>query len=251
MSRQTGQAHSVDRAAILAVVRPDLPVHRARRSCSDRSCCDQVGAPRPASARPAQADPRNATLTVAYSPEKAALMQDAGRQVQRARSQRTPDGQAMRIELVEVTPEEMVNQALAGRRRLPGDDARLVAVARPAEPALGRRPGAPSEPGAIAAAPDRRAGALRDHPHRHRGLGGRGPVARLARHAGELADAPGNARRGTRTSRWSHPSTAYASGLLATLAEFYAGAGVQRGLTAADGAGPEDARLRPATSRRP
>jgi hypothetical protein len=31
--------------------------------------------------------------------------------------------------------------------------------------------------------------------------------------------------------RWSHPSTAYASGLLATLAEFYAGAGVQRGLT--------------------
>jgi Ca-activated chloride channel family protein len=32
--------------------------------------------------------------------------------------------------------------------------------------------------------------------------------------------------------RWSHPSTAYASGLLATLAEFYAGAGVQRGLTA-------------------
>ena len=32
--------------------------------------------------------------------------------------------------------------------------------------------------------------------------------------------------------KWSHPSTAYASGLLATLAEFYAGAGVQRGLTA-------------------
>ena len=31
---------------------------------------------------------------------------------------------------------------------------------------------------------------------------------------------------------WSHPSTAYASGLLATLAEFYAGVGVQRGLTA-------------------
>ncbi len=31
--------------------------------------------------------------------------------------------------------------------------------------------------------------------------------------------------------RWNHPSTAYASGLLATLAEFYAGAGVNRGLT--------------------
>ena len=32
--------------------------------------------------------------------------------------------------------------------------------------------------------------------------------------------------------KWNHPSTAHASGLLATLAEFYAGAGVQRGLTA-------------------
>ena len=31
--------------------------------------------------------------------------------------------------------------------------------------------------------------------------------------------------------RWNHPSTAYASGLLSTLAEFYAGAGVNRGLT--------------------
>jgi Ca-activated chloride channel family protein len=31
--------------------------------------------------------------------------------------------------------------------------------------------------------------------------------------------------------KWSHPSTQHASGLLATLAEFYAGAGVTRGLT--------------------
>ena len=32
---------------------------------------------------------------------------------------------------------------------------------------------------------------------------------------------------------WNHPSTSYASGLLATLAEFYAGAGINRGLTEA------------------
>lgn len=31
--------------------------------------------------------------------------------------------------------------------------------------------------------------------------------------------------------KWSHPSTSYASGLLATLAQFYAGAGITRGLT--------------------
>jgi Ca-activated chloride channel family protein len=34
--------------------------------------------------------------------------------------------------------------------------------------------------------------------------------------------------------RWSHPSTSQASGLLATLAEFYAGAGKTRGLTVED-----------------
>jgi Ca-activated chloride channel family protein len=32
---------------------------------------------------------------------------------------------------------------------------------------------------------------------------------------------------------WNHPSTSYAAGLLATLAEFYAGAGINRGLTEA------------------
>jgi Ca-activated chloride channel family protein len=33
------------------------------------------------------------------------------------------------------------------------------------------------------------------------------------------------------TFSWNHPSTSYASGLLATLAEFYVGAGISRGLT--------------------
>ncbi len=39
--------------------------------------------------------------------------------------------------------------------------------------------------------------------------------------------------------RWSHPSTASASGLLATLAEFYAASGVTRGLTPEDLQKPE------------
>lgn len=38
--------------------------------------------------------------------------------------------------------------------------------------------------------------------------------------------------------KWSHPSTGHASGLLATLAEFYAGAGVTRGLTPEDATAP-------------
>ena len=57
------------------------------------------------------------------------------------------------------------------------------------------------------------------------------PLPRLAADAGELAGDPSRAQ-GDKDFTWSHPSTAYASGLLATLAEFYAGAGVQRGLTA-------------------
>ena len=44
--------------------------------------------------------------------------------------------------------------------------------------------------------------------------------------------------------RWSHPSTSSASGLLATLAEFYAGAGKTRGLTIEDVTGPGNPRLR-------
>ncbi len=37
---------------------------------------------------------------------------------------------------------------------------------------------------------------------------------------------------------WNHPSTSYASGILATLAEFYAGAGVNRSLTEAEATNP-------------
>ena len=83
-------------------------------------------------------DPRSATLTIAYSPEKAALIKSLADKFN-AQNLRTPDGQRMQVELVELTPEEMVTQALAGRG-LPGPDARLVALARPAEPALGAEP---------------------------------------------------------------------------------------------------------------
>jgi len=43
-----------------------------------------------------------------------------------------------------------------------------------------------------------------------------------------------NLARGNPDFRWSHPSTSSASGLLATLATFYAGAGKTRGLTVDD-----------------
>ena len=61
----------------------------------------------------AQVDERNATLTVAYSPEKAALIKSLADKFN-AQGLRTPDRQAMRVELMEMTPEDMVTQALAG-----------------------------------------------------------------------------------------------------------------------------------------
>ncbi len=120
----------------------------------------------------------------------------------------------------------------AGRaRRLPGVDPRFVALARPAQPPLGAEPDR-GRAGDDPAAADRRAGALRRHADRHRGLGRRGPLAGLARQGRGLDRRCRHAPARMPNFQWSHPSTAYASGLLATLAEFYAGAGVQRGLTA-------------------
>jgi len=57
-------------------------------------------------------DSRNATLSVAYSPEKAEVVRTLA-DSSTLRSE-DPDRQTMQVELVEVTPEEMVNQALGG-----------------------------------------------------------------------------------------------------------------------------------------
>ena len=173
-------------------------------------------------------DARAASLTVAYSPEKAALMRTLADKFN-AQKQKTPDRQAMAVQLVEVTPEEMVNQALAGSggfQALTPDSSLWLdqlnnrwAQSQATEPGAiePRLTGAPVRyaisPIVIAAWEDAA-----------RSLGWpQTPVSWQAIQA---------KAQGDKDFTWSHPSTAYASGLLATLAEFYAGAGVQRGLTA-------------------
>jgi Ca-activated chloride channel homolog len=173
-------------------------------------------------------DARNAALTVAYSPEKAALMRTLADKFN-GQKQKTPDRQAMAVQLVEVTPEEMVNQALAGSggfQALTPDSSLWLdqlnnrwAQSQATEPGAiePRLTGAPVRyavsPIVIAAWEDAA-----------RSLGWpQTPVSWQAIQA---------RAQGDKDFTWSHPSTAYASGLLATLAEFYAGAGVQRGLTA-------------------
>jgi Ca-activated chloride channel family protein len=136
----------------------------------------------------------------------------------------------MQVELVEITPEEMVTQAMAGSasfQALTPDSslwldqlnrqwAESQAAAEPGtiQPRLAGEPVRYAVTPIVIAAWEDSARAL-GWPDQ--------PVGWTTLQTRAQQD---------QNFRWSHPSTAYASGLLATLAEFYAGAGVQRGLTA-------------------
>ncbi len=176
-----------------------------------------------------EADTRNPTLTIAVSPEKAALLKALADKFN-ARNLRTPDRQPMRVEVVELKPDEMVEKALAGQATFQAltPDSSLWLDQLNYRYAQAQQ----TEPGAI--------------PPRLTGDGVRYAVTPIviaawehsARSLGWPDKAVGWTTLQTRARqdanfKWNHPSTAHASGLLATLAEFYAGAGVQRGLTAA------------------
>ncbi len=134
-----------------------------------------------------QAESRNAGLTIAYSPEKAVLLKGLAEKFN-AKNLRTSDRQAMKIDLVELKPDEMVETGAGRSGDLPGDDPRLVAVARPVEQPL--RAGAADRAGQHSAAARRRGCALRGHAHRDRGLGEQRQEPRLARQTCGLVCAP-------------------------------------------------------------
>ncbi|MFN2169198.1 MAG: VWA domain-containing protein [Anaerolineae bacterium] len=176
-----------------------------------------------------QVDPRNATLTLAYSPEKAGLVQTL---VSRFNDQdlRTDDRQRMRVELIELTPEAMVEEALSGPRfqALTPDSSLWIDQ-------MDRRWADLQQLEADAIAPSLVGESVRYAVS---------PVViatwdDVARSLGWPEQAVGwqtiQARAAADPNfRWNHPSTSQASGLLATLAEFYAGAGKTRGLTVED-----------------
>jgi Ca-activated chloride channel family protein len=174
-------------------------------------------------------DPRAATVTVAYSPEKAALFKSLAEKFN-AQKLRTADRQVMRIELLELTPEDMVTQALAGQQQFqaltPDSSLWLDQLNRRwAQSQTAVEPGTieprlVGEPVRYAVTPI----VIAAWEDAARSLGWPDkPVGWTTLQA---------RAQGDKAFKWSHPSTAHASGLLATLAEFYAGAGVQRGLTA-------------------
>jgi Ca-activated chloride channel homolog len=176
-----------------------------------------------------QAESRSAALTIAYSPEKALLLKGLADKFN-AKNLRTSDREAMKIDLVELQPDEMVEKALAGQATFQAmtPDSSLWLDQLNSRYAQAQQ----AEPGSI--------------PPRLAGEGVRYAVTPIVIAAWENSakslgwpttpvgwSALQTRARQDQNFKWNHPSTAHASGLLATLAEFYAGAGVQRGLTAA------------------
>lgn len=178
-------------------------------------------------------DPRSATLTVAYSPEKADLMRELADRFN-AQKLRTADRQLVQVRLVEMAPDLMVEEALdspAFQALAPDSglwldqlDRRWLAQLQVEAGAIS--PSLVGESVRFAVSPV----VIAMWEDVARGLGW--PEQRIGWQTIQQRAAADP------SFRWSHPSTSQASGLLATLAEFYAGAGKTRGLTVEDVTAP-------------
>lgn len=177
---------------------------------------------------PGASKPNEARLTVAYSPEKARLLQVLVEQFNR-QDLRTPDGERMRVELIKMDPEEMVSavlaeptfQAVTPDSGLWLDQIDRQWLARQTVEEGQIAPRLVGEPTRYAISPIVIA-AWENVAHE---LGWPAPVSWQAIQQRAASDP---------NFKWNHPATSHASGLLATLAEFYAGAGKTRGLTEED-----------------
>ncbi len=167
--------------------------------------------------------PSTSALTIAVSPEKADLFRAL---VDRFNQQnlKSTKGEALRIETVQLDPESMLDAAIAGNFQAMSPDSSIwldqldrqyQAQTKAANGLVGQTVRYAVTPVVIAMWRDK-AQAM-GWPNKPIGWNDL------------LQEATTN-----RDFKWSHPSTASASGLLATLAEFYAGAGKTRGLTAED-----------------
>ncbi len=171
--------------------------------------------------QPATPAPESA-LVVAYSPEKEPVFTTL---VDRFNAQglETADGQPMRISTVRLDPEAMMDAVLDGsatfQAMTPDSSVWLGQLDQEWSEQAGQDASAVGETVRYAVSPVVIAvweSLAREIGWPDRPVGWQDLLAR--------AQADPN-------FRWSHPSTSSASGLLATLAEFYAGAGKTRGLT--------------------
>ncbi len=168
------------------------------------------------------------TLQVAYSPEKGELFRalTAGFNASKAR---TGDGRPIQVEAQELTPERMIQSAAEGQFHAISPDSSiwLDTLDRAWMAEQGTNVGVVGETVRYAVSPVVLAmweDVAREMGYPERAIGW-----------GDLLDKA----QGDPQFRWSHPSTSSASGLLATLAEFYAAVDKTRGLT------EEDAKAQP------
>lgn len=167
--------------------------------------------------------PAEVTLRLAYSPEKGELLQ-ALLEGFEAQGYKTSSGTAMKVEATEMLPEKMTSPALGGEidAVCPDSSIWLTAIDQAWDeqsseegPLVGESVRFAVSPVVIAIKED----VARSMGYPDRALGWSDILD-------EARNDPG--------FEWSHASTSTASGLLATLAQFYAGAGKTRGLTIED-----------------
>ncbi len=163
------------------------------------------------------------TLTIAYSPEKAVLFTELVDRFNAERFQ-TPDGETMVVRPVKMAAEDMIQGAVDGKFQAmtPDSSLWLDAVDRAwmdktngQSPLVGEVSRYAVSPVVIAMWED----VARSLGYPDKSLGWQDILSKA---------------QNDPNFKWSHPSTGSASGLLATLAEFYAGAGKTRGLTKED-----------------
>jgi Ca-activated chloride channel family protein len=179
----------------------------------------------PSSERPLpfETPPGGATLTVAYSPEKQALFAELVRGFN-AQKLRTDQGESMTVRSVELEPEAMIEGALAGDFQAISPDVSIwldqldrawMEQTGGESPLVGETVRYAVSPVVIAMWED----VARSFGYPESDVGWEDILSKA---------------QSDPSFKWSHPSTTSASGLLATLAEFYAGAGKTRGLTIED-----------------
>ncbi len=164
-----------------------------------------------------------ASLTVAISPEKAVLFKELVDNFNQQQLKSTK-GAPLRVETVQLDPEDMIDAALAGNFQAMSPDSSiwLDQLDRQYQAAQNTTAGLVGQTVRYAVSP---------------------VVIAMWRDAAERLGWPQkpigwrellNEATTNKDFKWSHPSTASASGLLATLAEFYAASGKTRGLTVDD-----------------
>ena len=171
----------------------------------------------------AEPRPSGATLTVAYSPEKQALFEELVRGFN-AQKLKTDQGERMTVRSVELEPEAMIEGALAGDFQAISPDVSIwldqldrdwMEQTGGESPLVGETVRYAVSPVVIAMWED----VARSFGYPESDIGWEDILSKA---------------QSDPSFKWSHPSTTSASGLLATLAEFYAGAGKTRGLTIED-----------------